>query len=66
MNDDDLTYTKLRFDEKSLKFAAENLYRFDDALARSVIWLAFWDMTATANCRQSSSSKPLWLRLHGT
>ena len=45
VNDDDLTYTKLRFDEKSLKFAAENLYRFDDALARSVIWLAFWDMT---------------------
>ncbi|WP_137655219.1 aminopeptidase N [Bifidobacterium moukalabense] len=45
VNDDDLTYTKLRFDERSLKFAAENLYRFDDALARSVIWLAFWDMT---------------------
>ena len=45
VNDDDLTYTKLRFDEKSLKFAAENLYRFDDALARSVIWLTFWDMT---------------------
>lgn len=45
VNDDDLTYTKLRFDEKSLKFAAENLYRFSDALARSVIWLAFWDMT---------------------
>ncbi|WP_137656110.1 aminopeptidase N [Bifidobacterium moukalabense] len=45
VNDDDLTYTKLRFDERSLKFAAENLYRFGDALARSVIWLAFWDMT---------------------
>ena len=45
VNDDDLTYTKLRFDDQSLKFAAENLYRFDDALARSVIWLAFWDMT---------------------
>lgn len=45
VNDDDLTYTKLRFDDKSLKFAADNLYRFDDALARSVIWLAFWDMT---------------------
>lgn len=45
VNDDDLTYTKLRFDDKSLAFAAENLYRFDDALARSVIWLAFWDMT---------------------
>ena len=33
VNDDDLTYTKLRFDDKSLAFA------------RSVIWLALWDMT---------------------
>ena len=45
VNDDDLTYTKLRFDDKSLAFALDNLYRFDDALARSVIWLALWDMT---------------------
>ena len=45
VNDDDLTYTKLRFDAKSLAFAAANLHRFDDALARAVIWLAFWDMT---------------------
>ena len=45
VNDDDLTYTKLRFDNKSLAFATSNLYRFDDALARSVIWLALWDMT---------------------
>ena len=45
VNDDALTYTKLRFDDKSLAFATSNLYRFDDALARSVIWLALWDMT---------------------
>ena len=45
VNDDDLTYTKLRFDDKSLAFATSNLYRFDDALARSVLWLALWDMT---------------------
>ena len=45
VNDDDLTYTKLHFDDKSLAFATSNLYRFDDALARSVIWLALWDMT---------------------
>lgn len=44
-NDDDLTYTKLRFDDESLEFATANLYRFDDALARAVIWLALWDMT---------------------
>lgn len=45
LNDDDLTYTKIRFDEQSLSFAQSNLQRFDDALARAVTWLAFWDMT---------------------
>ncbi|OZG64492.1 aminopeptidase N [Bifidobacterium hapali] len=45
VNDDDLTYTKLRFDQSSLEFALANLHRFDDALARAVIWLALWDMT---------------------
>lgn len=44
-NDEDLTYTKLRFDADSLDFACKNLYRFDDALTRAVIWLALWDMT---------------------
>ena len=44
-NDDDLTYTKLRCDDEALAFATANLYRFDDALARAVIWLALWDMT---------------------
>ncbi len=45
LTNDDLTYTKLRFDDESLAFATANLYRFDDALARAVIWLALWDMT---------------------
>ena len=45
INDDDLTYTKIRFDAESQAFAEANLQRFDDALARAVTWLAFWDMT---------------------
>ena len=45
VNDDDLTYTKLRFDADSLSFALANLQRFDDALARAVVWLSLWDMT---------------------
>ncbi len=64
-NDDDLTYTKLRFDDESLAFATANLYRFDDALARAVIWLALWDMTRdasspppTSSARRSSCSPP--------
>ena len=47
-NDDDLTYTKLRFDDRSRAFAEANLYRFADPLARAVVWLAFWDMTRDA------------------
>ncbi|MBW3081103.1 aminopeptidase N [Bifidobacterium saguinibicoloris] len=45
VNDEDLTYTKIRFDADSLRFAEQRLPDFDDALARAVIWLAFWDMT---------------------
>ncbi len=48
VNDDDLTFAKLRFDVESLEFAANNLYRFNDALVRSVIWLSLWDMTRDA------------------
>ena len=44
-NDGDLTYAKIRLDARSLEFAAENLGAFDDALARSVVWLSLWDMT---------------------
>ncbi|BDR53382.1 aminopeptidase N [Bombiscardovia nodaiensis] len=45
INDDDLTYAKLRLDAESLKFAQENLYLFEDSLARAVVLLSFWDMT---------------------
>lgn len=48
VNDEDLTYTKLRFDAQSLEFAADNLYRFSNALTRSIIWLSLWDMTRDA------------------
>uniref|UniRef100_UPI0028DCEAE4 aminopeptidase N n=1 Tax=uncultured Bifidobacterium sp. TaxID=165187 RepID=UPI0028DCEAE4 len=44
-NDGDLTYAKLRFDERSLVFAEKHLPDFRDALARSVVWLSLWDMT---------------------
>ncbi|WP_018143488.1 aminopeptidase N [Alloscardovia criceti] len=48
VNEDDLTYTKLRFDEQSLQFALDNLYKFTDALTRAVVWLSLWDMTRDA------------------
>ncbi|KAB8289049.1 aminopeptidase N [Bifidobacterium ramosum] len=45
VNDDDLTYTKIRLDERSRDFAAEHLAQFADPLARAVIWQSFWSMT---------------------
>ncbi len=48
LNDNDLTYAKVRLDEQSLKTAVADLSRVDDSLARALIWGAAWDMTRDA------------------
>jgi aminopeptidase N len=48
LNDDDLAYAKIRLDDKSWKFALENLAEFEDSLARTLIWGAAWDATRDA------------------
>ncbi|MEY4061146.1 MAG: hypothetical protein RIQ31_808 [Actinomycetota bacterium] len=48
LNDDDLAYAKIRLDQQSWKFAIDNLSKFDDALARTLIWGAAWDATRDA------------------
>jgi aminopeptidase N len=48
LNDDDLTYAKIRLDERSLETALSGLSSLDDSLARSLIWSAAWDMTRDA------------------
>ena len=45
INDDDLTYAKVRLDEHSMRTAVAHLADFEDSLARSLIWAAAWDMT---------------------
>ena len=45
INDEDLTYAKLRFDPKSLAFLEEHIADFEDPLARAITCLALWDMT---------------------
>ncbi|MCS6712507.1 aminopeptidase N [Brachybacterium sp. EF45031] len=45
VNDDDLTYAKVRLDEDSLRVAMEHLRDLDDSLARTLLWSAAWDMT---------------------
>ncbi|MFF7774123.1 aminopeptidase N [Streptomyces tanashiensis] len=44
LNDGDLTYTKLRFDEVSEESALRGLSRIPDALTRAVVWNAMRDM----------------------
>ncbi|MDR2999422.1 MAG: aminopeptidase N, partial [Microbacterium sp.] len=45
INDEDLTYTKARLDERSLATVAETLSGIDDALARGLIWASLWNAT---------------------
>lgn len=45
LNDDDLTYAKIRLDEKSWSIALNGLSNIEDPLARALIWGAAWDAT---------------------
>jgi aminopeptidase N len=45
LNDGDLTFAKIRLDEVSAQTVLDHLSDLDDALARSLIWAAMWDMT---------------------
>jgi aminopeptidase N len=51
LNDDDLTYAKIRLDERSLATVVDGLGRLDDSLARALCWGAAWDMTRDAEMR---------------
>src|SRR4051812_30969 len=48
VNDDDLTYAKLRLDERSLATLRERIGTMPDSLARALCWSAAWDMTRDA------------------
>jgi aminopeptidase N len=48
LNDDDLTFTKIRLDERSWATAVDHLGDVDSSLARALIWGAAWDMTRDA------------------
>ncbi|MBS2965846.1 aminopeptidase N [Actinocrinis puniceicyclus] len=45
LNDDDLTYAKLRLSTDQLAFLRERLSAFADPMARSLLWSALWNMT---------------------
>ncbi|MBU4213339.1 MAG: aminopeptidase N [Actinobacteria bacterium] len=45
VNDDDLTYARVRLDPQSLSTATAHLADLDDPLARAVVWSCLWDAT---------------------
>jgi len=62
INDRDLSYAKLRFDDRSIATLKTHLGKFDDALARALCWAAIWDMHRDA---EISSSDFLEIALNG-
>ncbi|MHB9861708.1 aminopeptidase N [Streptomyces sp. YIM S03343] len=48
VNDDDLTYCKIRFDDTSLATLREQLGDMTDPLARALCWSALWNLTRDA------------------
>ncbi|MBM0239889.1 aminopeptidase N, partial [Micromonospora sp. ATA32] len=48
LNDDDLTYAKLRLDERSMATVVQHIAGFDSSLARALCWTAAWDMVRDA------------------
>ena len=45
LNDDDLTYAKVRLDERSLNAVTESLSTLDDDLVRGLVWSSLWNAT---------------------
>ena len=51
VNDEDLTYAKIRLDERSLATLLSGIGSMRDPLARALCWSAAWDMTRDAELR---------------
>ncbi|MGI8899848.1 MAG: aminopeptidase N [Nocardioides sp.] len=47
-NDGDLTFAKVRLDERSLATVRRSLHTLDDTLARALVWGSLWDSTRDA------------------
>ena len=48
LNDEDLTYAKIRLDEISIKTAMYSINSIESSLSRALIWGAMWDMLRDA------------------
>jgi aminopeptidase N len=57
-----VSYAKLRFDDRSIASLKSHLGKFDDALARALCWAAIWDMHRDA---EISSADYIEIALNG-
>jgi aminopeptidase N len=48
LNDDDLTYAKIRFDERSMATVVNHLDKLDSSLAGGLCWASAWDQVRDA------------------
>ena len=48
VNDDDLSYAKMRLDSSSMRFLLGNIGEFADPLPAALCWAAAWDMCRDA------------------
>jgi len=48
LNDDDLSFAKIRLDRRSFSALVDRLHLLSDPLARTLCWSAAWDMTRDA------------------
>ncbi|TYB96524.1 aminopeptidase N [Micromonospora sp. WP24] len=48
LNDDDLSYAKLRLDDSSMSTVVQHIAGFESSLARALCWTAAWDMVRDA------------------
>ena len=62
LNDDDLTYAKLRLDPRSMQTLVTGIGEFTDSLPRALAWAAAWDMTRDAEMTARDFAQ---LTLHG-
>jgi aminopeptidase N len=58
LNDDDLSYVKIRLDQRSMATVVDNLAGLHSSLARALCWAAAWDMVRDAELASRS-----WLEL---
>jgi aminopeptidase N len=58
VNDEDLTYAKIRLDPRSLRTLVESIASFTDSLPAALCWSAAWDM-----CRDAEMAARDYVRL---